>query len=360
MPRIHVVGLPHTQVSDDFVWCAYTSKVRRLAKMMHLQGIPMFLYAGDATDEATKLLVAEDVPIVGSEDRKAWYGVETWPEDWVFNQYDSSHESWRLMNNTAADEIAARWQVGDILGVIAGVCQEQIGRLLSEQYGITAPVVEWGIGYTGVFAPYRVYESYAHRHHVAGLLRDDDFRPMDTVIPNAFDVDDFVVRSATELNSHGGYLLYLGRMIERKGLDTVQSFVNLDKQLVLTAGQGEIRVSGAVHCGVVRGSAKAKLIAGAQALLVPTRYCEPFGGVAVEAIMSGTPAVTTDWGAFTETVPEKYRASSFEDFRSAVDRAAMEDRFDFQQRAWDRFSLEAVSQTYAEYFYKVVDHHRSR
>lgn len=357
--RIHIVSLPHTQVSEDFIWCAYTSKVRRLAKMMALQGIPMFLYAGELTDDETKGHVAEDVCIVGPEDRLKWYGSEQWSEVQIFHHWDRSHDSWTRMNHTAVDEIAARWEDGDILGIIAGVCQEQIAVELAER-GISAPVVEWGIGYTGVFAPYRVFESYAHRHHVAGLQHDDDFRPMDTVIPNAFDTADFVQQPMLHRPIQDGYLLYLGRMIERKGLDTVAHFAARGKHLVFTAGQGDIRVQDAVHCGVVRGKAKARLIAGAQAVLVPTRYAEPFGGIAVEAMMSGVPPVTTNWGAFTETVPREYRASLPAEFELAVDRAALEDRHNFQQRAWERFSLESVSVLYRDYFQGVLAHHGSR
>lgn len=327
--------------------------------MMALQQIPMFLYAGELTDAETKANLAEDICIVGPEDRLKWYGSEQWSEDQIFHHWDRTHDSWTRMNHTAVDEIASRWQDGDILGVIAGVCQEQIATELAER-GINAPVVEWGIGYTGVFAPYRVFESHAHRHHVAGLQRDDDFRPLDTVIPNAFDVADFIYRPTLGPVADTSYLLYLGRMIERKGLDTVAHFADLGRHLVFTAGQGDIRVANAVHCGVVRGKAKARLIAGAQAVLVPTRYAEPFGGVAVEAMMSGVPAVTTNWGAFTETIPAEYRASTPYEFEQAVDRAAIEDRHNFQQRAWARFSLEPVSKMYAEYFEKVLTHHRSR
>jgi glycosyltransferase involved in cell wall biosynthesis len=359
--RLHIPSLPHTQVSLQYEWCAYTSKVRRLARMMSLQGIPMFLYAGERSDLYTRALVYEDVPVVLPADRRDWFGAEQWPDDWVFNLYDSTAPHWQEMNRRVAQRIAARWQDGDILGVIAGVCQESIGRILVENHGIHAPVVEWGIGYTGVFAPYRVFESYSHRHHVAGLTHDDEYRPQDEVIPNAFDPDDFVTRHKGDTTGEGGYLLYMGRMTPRKGLDTVRALASAGEHLVLTAGQGEERVGSAYHLGVVRGRAKALLLCNAKAVLVPTTYCEPFGGVAVEAMMAGTPAITTDWGAFTETIPAHYRCRTPDEFRRAVEMAGIrEDRHALQQRTIGRFGIGAVGEQYARYFQRVLDHFGSR
>jgi glycosyltransferase involved in cell wall biosynthesis len=40
----------------------------------------------------------------------------------------------------------------------------------------------------------------------------------------------------------------------------------------------------------------------AKAVFVPTQYFEPFGGVAVEAQMCGTPVISSDFGVFNETV----------------------------------------------------------
>lgn len=54
--------------------------------------------------------------------------------------------------------------------------------------------------------------------------------------------------------------------------------------------------------GPVWGAAKAKLFAGARALLHPTRLPESFGIVAAESLMSGTPVICSDNGACPELV----------------------------------------------------------
>jgi glycosyltransferase involved in cell wall biosynthesis len=92
---------------------------------------------------------------------------------------------------------------------------------------------------------------------------------------------------------------------------------------------------------------------GAAATLMPTIYVEPFGGVAVESMMCGTPVVTTDFGAFTETVVEGVSGYRFQTLQEAVDRTvlAMElDREAVRQHAVDLYSLDAVEPLYDRWF----------
>ena len=60
--------------------------------------------------------------------------------------------------------------------------------------------------------------------------------------------------------------------------------------------------AGAEYVGDVRGRRKAELLAGARALLHPTRLNEGFGLVMVEALMSGTPVICSDQGACPEVI----------------------------------------------------------
>jgi glycosyltransferase involved in cell wall biosynthesis len=131
------------------------------------------------------------------------------------------------------------------------------------------------------------------------------------------------------------YYLFMSSMdwAFEKGLDTALALAaDLGFRLVVAGTSGEHAViqkidelcsrAGAKYVGDVRGETKAKLLAGAQALLHPTRLYEGFGLVMAEALMSGTPVICSDCGACPEIIsPEVGFVCRQEgDYRSAVER----------------------------------------
>jgi glycosyltransferase involved in cell wall biosynthesis len=86
--------------------------------------------------------------------------------------------------------------------------------------------------------------------------------------------------------------------------------------------QGMCAGRNATLLGEVHGQQKAELLAGAKALLFPTQVNEAFGVVLAEALISGTPVITSDKGACPELVsPEVgFVCSSVEQYVAALER----------------------------------------
>ena len=330
--RVHLPALVHRDANSNWEPCAYTGKIWRLAQILVGLGHEVFVYGGPHTDTA-----ATDVTVISDEDRSRWFGDETW-EHTVFNEFDPASTPWMTTNHRTIAAIAERLQPGDIIGLTMGVAQAAI-RLAFPNH----VVAEVGIGYEGpMLHTHWCVESEAWRHYLYGKFGVADGRWFDTVIPNSFDANDYAF--ATDKND---YLLYMGRMIDRKGLEVVAELAKHHR--VITAGQGDQRVPGAEHVGVVRGVDKAELLAAARAVICPTRYIEPFGGVAVEAMLSGTPVISSPFGAFSETVADGvsgFRCHTLDQFRQAA--GAVDDLDPKAVRSWamDRFTLEAVAPQY--------------
>lgn len=338
--RVHLVGLPHTQTTRAWDHCAYTARVRKLPSILAPHGYETVVYSGTDNEAVCKEHVT--VATMGDQERR-WFGAGGWNPEAVFDRWNPNDPCWVEMNATASEQICERWEPGDAIALSAGRCQQLLVDMVAARIGRPL-VIEPMCGYEGVLEDsQRCFESQSHRAYVYGLRHDGDGRPFDTVIPNSFDPAEY------HQEPSDGYLLYLGRMTERKGMTVVAELAR--RFDVITAGQGT-GLDGVPHCGIVLGEDKAELLAGARALLTPSVYVEPFGGVAVEAQLSGVPVISTDYGAFTETIEHGvtgFRCNTLQQFIDAAHLADELDRDLIAEKARARFSLAAVGPAYDEW-----------
>lgn len=338
--KLHFIGLPHTETTHEYEWCAYTMKLLHMGQICKMIGYETILY-GSAHDEGS---FTEVVEIVTEEDRKEWFGHIDWNTT-VFNGWNVTDTWWVRSNIRAIKEIEKRIEPGDLICIIAGRCQEQIKIAFPNNV-----TIEWAVGYEGILDnTMRCFESEIWRHFLYGKYGINDGVFYDTVIPNSFEQKDFRCYSERE-----DYILYLGRLTPRKGLPIVEEVAKHHR--VISAGQGDTHIPGVEHVGVVRREEKAELIAHAKALICPTTYIEPFGGVAVEAQLSGTPVICTDFGAFTETVNHGvsgYRCRTLKEFLQATKDVENLDHWDIQKRAQSKYSLEAVAPQWKRWYNQI-------
>lgn len=339
--RLHVVSLPHTQTTQEYSWCAFTAHVIKFCKMMIANGNEVFLYSGEFNEAPC----TEHIPLVSEEWRDGAFGKLPQPQ---FHQQD---RRWLEFGQRASAAMRERMQPGDYHCNIGGYAQKPIADAVPE-----LACVEWGVGYAGTFAKYRAFVSYAWMHAVYGWQQTAagaDGHLWDAVIPLCFDVDEFPVGKGD-----GDYLLFIGRLIERKGIRIVNDIAKRTGKKLVVAGFGPNHAmidTPHEYVGVVGPEERAKLMGGAVATLVPTQYVEAFGGVAVESMLTGTPVITTDWGAFPEIVPNGvagYRQRTLAGFCAATELAAELDRDKVREWAL-QYGLEPVGMQYQDWFHRL-------
>jgi len=175
----------------------------------------------------------------------------------------------------------------------------------------------------------------------------------DAVIPSYFEPDAFPLG-----DGKGGYLLYIGRLTDRKGLAVVRDTAERTGMKLVVAGDGDTSLvpKGAEYVGHADPALRAQLYGDAVATMVPTIYVEPFGSVACESMMTGTPVITTDWGAFTETVRPRmtgWRCRDLGEFAWAARNAHTLDRDRIRAYALSKFSMDVVRYQYDNYFQRL-------
>lgn len=155
------------------------------------------------------------------------------------------------------------------------------------------------------------------------------------------------------------YYLFIGRLNQDKGYSIAQEVCQKLGKRLIVAGQGNFSGYGE-YIGVVGVEKRGELMSKAKAVFVPSLYIEPFGGVHAEAMLCGTPVITTNFGVFTETVVNGvngYRCDMFRDFvaaAKAVEKFSTAKRKKIRADAQKRFSTTTVAKQYDEYFNRLA------
>lgn len=162
------------------------------------------------------------------------------------------------------------------------------------------------------------------------------------------------------------YFLFMSRLIADKGLpivlDLAHKFPNYKFKI---AGSGDWSKwslgtpSNVEFIGYLDDSKRKQYLSKAKGVLTPALYFEPFGLTAVEAAISGTPIITTDWGGYTNNVVHGvtgFRCTHLQEFIEAIENIDQINPDDC--KSWgDLHSAETLIFAWEDYIIRVARDH---
>lgn len=369
--RFHLLGLVHLPCSKQYMSCAFTQKNHKLARMLLSLGHQVFYYGAEGSDvPCTQFFQTHTLKDIrqawGSGDNRFEIGYD-WTNTDFRHDFNTQRSAATLKYYAACiEKINEIKQPDDFLLCTQGLYHSAIADAV--KLFLTC---EPGIGYRGsVPGRFRAFESSYIQNFTYGS--EHPFECIngsyyDRVIPNYFDPDDIEFSDKKE-----DYYLFIGRMIKRKGIMTAALACNAIGKKLIISGQGA-KVDGrgylvpneapdfelapgtweyAGYCDVKK---RKKLMAKAIATFTPTEYLECFAGTHIESMLSGTPAITTNFGVFPGTIPDHlngvvgFRCNTLQDFVDAAKNAVNANPAEIKLYA-NRFLMCNVSLEFQQWF----------
>lgn len=336
----HVLSIPMYPTKKEITLCAFVQKVYKFCKKMTARGHTVYHYGHPDSD----VPCTQHFDVIDRDTYDKDYGHQTWKE---FHDQSVGNETHTKFNfNSAAiinKNISEKDFVLPFWGFGHKACCDQIKK------GI---IVEASIGYDSFFAEHRVFESYAQLHRIIGTKENPKFT--DVIVPPGFEKEDFIFSDQKE-----NYLLYIGRMVNEKGVGLAQQIAMSTQTPIKFVGpqnqrnnlDKECKYSEFIH--TVSCKERAELLSKAKALIMPSLYAEPCGWTMIEAFFSGTPVISTDWGGMSEYNLHGltgFRCRSASEFFFATHQCEKINYEFCRSYAEQMFSVDIMCERYENYF----------
>ena len=381
---LHILGLPHTVVNNEYSTCAFTGKVLRFSRMMQAYGWRVVEYSNEGSQSGAD----EHVCMLSATELKTMTQRKSQEELYHVDIYNTVLTT--LFSERLCTALATHAKPGDIVCHVFGPDMRAVNASPHALH------VESGIGYTCIdnALPHRVFESAYWMAWHSGKRSMTMGSNVEFVAPNYYDIAEWPIHidDAGDKNNAGdtgrwsttvdtgrwsaivdtdrlrdsietgttvnAYILVFCRLIAVKGLNIlVEIAKRMPGTTFVICGQGDpsqwlTSPNISYHPPVV-GKNRASLLGKAAAVLCASEFIEPFCGTAVEAQLCGTPVISSNFGAFHETIEDGvtgFRCHTLGDYMRAVKDVSGLDRAVIAARARRLYSLETVGATYNTIF----------
>lgn len=221
----------------------------------------------------------------------------------------------------------------------------------------------------------KIYSAVQDRVQIVAISRDQAARVPELriarVIHHGLDPCAFSTGGGS-----GGYVLFLGRMSADKGVHLAAQVARVANRRLLIAAKLQdpleqqyfheevepLLNDDVIHLGEVDATMKKDLLEGAEALINPIQWPEPFGLVMIEALASGTPVIAFPEGAAPEIIDHGVTGFLCEDQSEMVQALRLieqVDRTECRRSFEERFAAKRMVEDYVRLYREVTSARRS-
>ena len=378
--RFLFIGLPHTITHPEYSGCAFTGHIRRLSAGLIKEGHEVYHFGNPGAE----LDCTEHINVTTSEYVDRCIG--DWKnKDAHINMYADNHphpDDSKTFHLGVASEIRKRIQKDDYIILNYGTYIGEVIEYLEDLSYLPVFIVESTIGYLDSWrAPYKIFESESvrswnrsqwnqnWRHYTQ---ENPNFDPNNVpkyavheCTPQFTDdtINTFVDKNQFEYKEEKqDYFLYLGRLIQSKGINlAVDTCESLGERLIV-AGHGNLKDSigrdipkNVEFVGHADVDMRRELMSNAKGGWVCTYYSEHGGNVIHEYGISGTPVICTAWGSFTHSVLHNKTGYLIQDGSEAKYAARNIDKIEpWRCRKWQmNYTIERTVPKFIRYFERI-------